>query len=371
MHMWPAIALSCILFLASCSSDTISTRPPSGAVATGALSISGDPILTLSPVDSSGEPLLGNLVDATRLSSGLIAVVDRGIQAVLVLDSAGRLVLQTGRRGQGPGEYEAIRGIGQCAPDTLLVWDASNERMSVLTAQGTLVRSFPLSMAPVAGYCAGASEFIVWERFLSSTAPGADQRPVRGVASLISAAGKRVGSLGELRAGENRPLGAVTQFAVAANGVWVGTADTTVIRLLARDGRELGSLLAGEEQRTPSAAEYDAAIAALAATVPGTAEQQAEMQAFLRKRFPPPKYAPAYRALLTNGIGALFVVTSPLGRGSTEIAVFTPVGASLGELHIPDDLEVVEIGRGYLLAINEGDEGNERIVQYELDIREE
>ncbi len=371
MRAPPAAVLWCLLLAASCRSDTSSAPRPPGASATGSLSISADPILSLSPQDSSGAPLLGNLADATRLSSGLIAVVDRDIQAVLILDSAGQLVLQAGRRGQGPGEYEAVRGIGQCAPDTLFVWDVSNQRMSVLDAQGTFIRSFALPMAPVAGYCAEAAEFIVWERFLNSTAPGADQPPVRGVANLISAAGERVGSLGELQAGENRPLGAVTQFAPAVNGIWVGTSDTTVIRLLARDGRELGSVSAGEGHRAPSAAEYDAAIAALAATVPGTVDQMAEMRAFLRKRFPPPRYVPAYRALLTNGNGVLFVVTSPLGLGTTDLSVFDASGASLGTLTLPGDVEVVEVGEQYLLGITDDENGNARVVQHGLDIRME
>lgn len=67
----------------------------------------------------------------------------------------------------------------------------------------------------------------------------------------------------------------------------------------------------------------------------------------------------------------LFVVTSPLGLGTTDLSVFDASGASLGTLTLPGDVEVVEVGEQYLLGITDDENGNARVVQHGLDIRME
>lgn len=86
------------------------------------------------------------------------------------------------------------------------------------------------------------------------------------------------------------------------------------------------------------------------------------------KRFPMPKYLPAYRAIFTNGNGALFVVTSPLGDGITELQAFDRQGTTIGEVHIPVDLEVFEIGTDYLLGMSADAEGEQQLVVYSLTV---
>lgn len=56
----------------------------------------------------------------TLLSGGGVAVADAVTQSIRVFDATGRFVHTIGRRGQGPGEYQAIALLAQ-AGDTLLV----------------------------------------------------------------------------------------------------------------------------------------------------------------------------------------------------------------------------------------------------------
>ncbi len=186
---------------------------------------------------------------------------------------------------------------------------------------------------------------------------------------LVSASGDSTGGLGDIQAGQVRPLGAVTQFAVTKAGIYVGTADTALVSLYGRSGRVLRSVAVGNARRTTTAAEYDATLARLINTVPGTADEAASMREFLLNRFPMPKYLPSYRAIFTNGNGVLFVVTSPLGDGITELQVFDQDGANIGEVRIPEDLEVFEIGSDYLLGMSADAEGEQRLVVYELGAR--
>lgn len=362
----PPVLASALLLLCACAGEPRTVPSGEGATATGSLSISATPIQTIAPADSEGVPVLGNIADATRLSSGLIAVVDRSVDAVMFIDSTGKLVGQSGRSGGGPGEFRSVVGIGQCAPDTLFVWDRMNDRMSLLDTTGALLRSYRPPGNPVDRFCAGSAQYLVWQSLSAVGNATADAPPVRGTTVLVSADGDSVGGLGDVQAGEIWPLGAVTQFAVTDAGIYMGTADTGVVSLYGRSGQMLRSVDVGNARRTTTAAEYDAALSSLINTVPGTAEQVASMKEFMRTRFPMPKYLPAYRAIFTNGHGALFVVTSPLGDGITELQAFDQSGANIGEIHVPADLEIFEVGAGYLLGMSADAEGEQRLVLYSL-----
>jgi hypothetical protein len=110
--------------------------------ATGSVSISAIPVLDIRSSDNDSMPVFIEAVDATRLSTGVIAVVDRGANAVIFFDLAGRLINRVGREGDGSGEFRSIAGIGQCSADTLFVWDQRPERMSVLSNTGSSFARF-------------------------------------------------------------------------------------------------------------------------------------------------------------------------------------------------------------------------------------
>jgi hypothetical protein len=298
----------------------------------------------------------------------MIAVVDRRIEAVTFVDPKGVVTGQSGRAGEGPGEFRFIRGIGQCAPDTLFVWDHSSGRMNILGPDGAFLSAYRPQGDPVDRYCASSRQFLVWTKYVNMGNPSADSPPLRAVAVLLSAGGDSLGSLGEIQAGQDWPLGAITQLAVSGTGIYMGTADTAVVSLYGRSGERLRSVDVGETRRATTAAEYDAALTSLISTVPGTAEQTASMREFMLKRFPMPKYLPAYRAIFTNGNGVLFVVTSPLGDNITELQAFDGVGASLGKIRIPADLEIFEIGTDYLLGMSVDAEGEQRLIVYSLTV---
>lgn len=64
-------------------------------------------------------------------SDGRIYVGDWYQQKVTVLDPAGRVVRTIGRRGSGPGEFRAVRGVQVLPGDSLLVYDPNLARISV------------------------------------------------------------------------------------------------------------------------------------------------------------------------------------------------------------------------------------------------
>lgn len=66
--------------------------------------------------------------------------------AILLFDSTGAFVRRVGRPGQGPGEYVAVVAVEPGIGDSVLVMDAGNHRLDVLTPLLGSGRSAPLAL---------------------------------------------------------------------------------------------------------------------------------------------------------------------------------------------------------------------------------
>ncbi len=75
---------------------------------------------------------------------GSLVAANSGNDELCVFDRRGRLIQRKGRRGEGPGEYQAIFGLMALPGDSLLVFDGRLRRLSVLDAEGEFVRSILL-----------------------------------------------------------------------------------------------------------------------------------------------------------------------------------------------------------------------------------
>ena len=74
------------------------------------------------------------LAAAVRLSTGEIAVVDRGSYGLRLFDAAGRFIGTFGRQGSGPGEFQSVRWIGR-SQDSLFLHDWRQARISLYHAR--------------------------------------------------------------------------------------------------------------------------------------------------------------------------------------------------------------------------------------------
>jgi hypothetical protein len=73
------------------------------------------------------------------LDDGRLVLVDRASGEVRVFAADGRFLQSHGREGEGPGEYEFIIGVGQCAPSGFTVFDIG-WTMSFYDEQAQFVR---------------------------------------------------------------------------------------------------------------------------------------------------------------------------------------------------------------------------------------
>jgi hypothetical protein len=94
--------------------------------------------------------------------------------------------------------------------------------------------------------------------------------------------------LGKVTFGEYRPLGRLTSFAVTDDRLYVGTADSALVDVYARDGRRIGGRCA--------ASQFDKAqlrsINELVASLPSGDVPESQKQELLK--IPVPEHLPAY-----------------------------------------------------------------------------
>jgi len=74
-------------------------------------------------------------------TKGWLFVVENSTQDVRVFDERGRHLKTVGRKGAGPGEFQMPNGIARAPDGTLWVHDPLNARLTVLNAEGDVLRS--------------------------------------------------------------------------------------------------------------------------------------------------------------------------------------------------------------------------------------
>jgi hypothetical protein len=97
--------------------------------------------------------LLGVATDLAMRPDGSVCASDMGFHQVVCLDGGGRVLFKSGRKGQGPGEYEVPYRLTALPDGSLLVVDIGTQRLSRLDPRGKFVRSWllPLQFRQISG----------------------------------------------------------------------------------------------------------------------------------------------------------------------------------------------------------------------------
>jgi len=106
--------------------------------------LSPEPTLELGANHGGDSHLFGLVRGGVMLPDGGIVVADVHESALVYFDERGGLRTVAGGPGEGPGEFELLFWLGECAPDSIYAYDAGLGRASVFSTQGEFERSFPL-----------------------------------------------------------------------------------------------------------------------------------------------------------------------------------------------------------------------------------
>jgi hypothetical protein len=327
------------------------------------------PVVDIRGTDASRAVVFGRAIGATRLPSGSIAIADASTLTVRFFSPTGQPTRSVGRSGQGPGEFRSMLWMGSCGADSVYVWDAGNQQMSVIAgASGDVARQFRIPSGDNAGpraFLLGCSP----QRTFAYTGAPTTREPtgtpnvIRGPAPLIltDADGKIVRQVATVPSGEMgaiggagfpRPLGKATSFAVAGDRIFVGTADSAAIDEYLPDGSKRSIRLASKD-RPATQAHLDEAIEMIAGMAPPAARERA--MASLRQ-LEMPRLLPPYASLLPDPDGLVWVVQSFPGDSATSLRAIRPGGA----------VAVFEIGRDYILGAYDDADVEPHVVMYRL-----
>jgi hypothetical protein len=299
----------------------------------------------------------GRAIDATRLQSGMIVVADVAEGSLVFFDPSGKLVKRSGRKGQGPGEHQYLSWLHQCQGDTLFTWDPMLGRVTVLDSDGQVVRQFRLPGRPARLSCARNGTFAVIMRAVALRLPSAESPVHMATLTFADIHGDSIGSLGEIRVGQNRPLAAITQFAMADDRLYLGTGDSASVGMYTLDGRRQGAIPAGTAGRPSTTTHYERAIDKLVAGM--TAAERTTIKTQLLA-IPMPPQLPAFTSLLTDTAGWLWDDTHVQEEAVKNNEAQQPHRSVDFEVRLRVEMGVLEFGSDYLLGAGQLRGGVER-----------
>lgn len=350
-----------------CSADGTgggSERREASAVA--ALSVDSVPFVNIAATAEDGSARFLLAAGGTRLSSGVIVVSDLYDAVVRFFDGSGRLVRAVGRRGSGPGEFRSPSWVGQCAADSIFVWDPMLGRVTVLDSAGTFARQYRLPARPATIHCSRRGTFAIhlMPRELRRPDPAGKSPLYAAPLWLMNTRGDTTGSLGVVPLGENRPLGKVTRIALADDRIYVGTADSALVDVYGLDGRRLAALPIGVAPRAPTRRDYERTIDRMVAGMSDRAYRESLKRELLE--IPMPDRLPPYTDLFTGPDGALWAVISGPGEDATRLRAIAADGRPLGEARLPVPARVLEVGQDYILGVYEAESGEQHVAAFRL-----
>lgn len=335
-------------------------------------------------LDIGGDPAdsmlqFASLAGGRLLSDSLFIVAERSDRTLRFYDARGALRSKVGRKGGGPGEYESLSRLRR-AGDSLLVWDGSLRRVTLLDSAGRHGRSDHLDWAPEGRWADG--------RLLVSASSGVNSRmPIMAVRETLQvlrarADGTRDTLLGRWPGRETiavttpqivssieSPYGLRTSLRWHPRGFWLGTGDAARIDRYDVDGRLAASVRWSPPVARTTAGEVSAWRDSV---LRGYAQLPPELQESFNKgaqlvEFPDAR--PAYRTFTVSAEGDLWVERMPhwrAGRAPSEWDVIDSTGRWLGAVTVPSAVVPLDIRRGVLLAQWEDPDGVPHIRLYAI-----
>ena len=344
--------------------------------------LSSEPSLRLGALDGPAELQFFRVSAARRPSDGRVVVANGGSGEIRVFDERGNLVLSFGSEGEGPMEFGAILGMWTGPGDTLLVYDASHQRLAEWTLAGEFVRVSPLSpmfLNPPQARGRLSDESVIFaELYLDLPESGFDWIPyiVRRYASdgteldtLARVPGQKAGRI-EMPGGEL--FGGGPHFgarAVAVGGgeaVHLATGRSYEVRRIGLDGK-VDRLLrwTGPPRDVEEADVQWIRERALASSE--TDEGRRRALRFFEAR-PVEAEFPTVEDLVLATDGGLWVreYERPGDDPAQDWLIFDPDGRLAARIELPERLRVFEIGPDYVLGVERDELDVEYVVSYPL-----
>ena len=344
--------------------------------------LSESPFLEIGTDEGSPEYQFHMVEGALRLDDGRVVVADGGSSEIRFFDSSGQFQSKSGGKGDAPGEYRMISGLGAGPGDSLWVFDYGNRRFTVLSSDGQPVRTVSVGGALSAVGAVGrlpGGKFVVKEGWGSPRggAPrsGLTRDPV--VVAKFTSDGSSADTLGMFPGREvfvsvedgrgvmSAPLFAHNaSAALLHDAVFVGDQERMEVGLYSADGELLRLVRVPDLDLHISASDIEEQKRQLLELQPPARRAEARNQ--LDGMDVPPS-RPAYGRLLVGSDGSMWAaehVRYPfIPRNWT---VFGANGRLLGTVVMPDRFTVFQIGFDWVLGVGLDELDVEHVRLYRL-----
>ncbi len=322
------------------------------------------------------------------LADGRVLVGDAGLLIVRIYDSSGNRQVEIGGEGAGPGEFGSLDGLWIPSDGRIGAWDATNRRVTMFDSEGRLISTH---LVGADGRPAGNIEvfFGAFENddillgALQFGDPHADGSAVPGRWTLarFSPDGELRGVVGEIpglwRAGRAPiPFSPVPQVAVRGDSVWI--VDPYEAEMVVRDGHGVAvrtielpmmEVTADDARRARDALERE------------LRSREASFYLGLLDQIPETNRIPSVADLLLDEeTGNVWVKpydpfadsiwlkknAMQTGAGGNWLVIGSS-GTPIASIQIPQDMTLLDVRGGRLLAISRNALDVERVVLLEVE----
>ena len=345
--------------------------------------IGPEPAVKIGAAEGEAPYLLYGVMKAATLSDGRIVIADGASDEVRVFDPDGVHLVSWGGEGEGPGEFDALRGVARWRGDSVAAWNFYTGRgLSIFDGEGNLNRKLSLGTEPhyarIAVLRAGAVLRDFWIRPL----PGPGTLYAHGRYDIMDGDGAITASLGTHTTTEHfryhyEGMALRGDVVFSRSVVTAGWGDLAVlspnhdyeIRAYATDGAlrrivRLGRPLV-PATRSLLMLDFEDLMRHQATWLSEEAlRNERERLGGYYDAMPVPETLPAFDTIMADGLDHLWVREHPLpGRDvrwpraipHTRWLVFDPDGRVLGFVETPPGLVIHEIGADYVLGSRVGD----------------
>jgi hypothetical protein len=344
--------------------------------------IGTEPMTVIGVAEGREAHQLYRIAGATRLSDGTVVVANAGTHELRAFSESGEHRWSAGRQGEGPGEFQSLTWMHRIEGDSLLSFDQRLDRLTIYDGSGNLVRSFKVGGSndvgafprlPLHGGRLFASARTLFQA--SQLESGVRRDSAQGL--MFSMTGELLDTVGVFPGTDTYletdgrsitvveyPFGRSTYYAASGSQLYVGDNAAYEIRtysprgvlerVIRRRGVEkaiTGTLLKDRIEEILEGIESD-----------GYRRRVEQIYDDLPTR---EGRLPAYSEIAADTDGYLWVREYPEpGELGNAWDVFGPGGRWLGSVQMPADLDVLEIGIGYVLGVWESELGVEQIRLY-------
>ena len=310
-----------------------------------------------------------------RMPDGSIVVGSSVSADIRVFAASGEHIRTTGRKGAGPGEFQAISWMERITGDSILVFDTGNRRLTLLDPEGRFTRVLPVPQdgapARVLGRFANGDLLVSRSGAFSMPDDGFPRNEVTSLPTHLgrfSTADLTTDSLGAF-AGPERvirvdaepggqirsleiiqpPFARTPSFAAGLHEFFVGAQEHPEIQVYDTTGTLRRIIRTGRASEPVTQAHLDARFRQQLEQMPE--RMRTEMRASGPPDLPHGEFVPPYGDLIVDRAGNLWAADyndplDPPGRWT----IYDPQGAAIARIALPATFRPLDIGRDYILG---------------------